>query len=158
MTSLNQLKERLKNSQRFLVISGDQVELADDHFLRPRFRGGFSILLLVDLRQSLHDFAELVGPDSDHFSLMQIAQVTGMPYQKAWKWLSNGLLTASIDPAGGHGKERVFSCSDAFSAFVLVNLRKHGLAMTTLVRVAKLLRELAQPVANYQWDPQTASL
>jgi hypothetical protein len=125
--------------------------------LKPRIRAGFSILLLVDLRRSLQDFNELICPGSEHFSLMQIAQLTGMPYQKAWKWLSNGLLHASINPAGGHGKERVFSCFDAFSAFVLVNLRKHGLSMANLARVAKLLRQQPQLTGNHHCEAVQAS-
>jgi hypothetical protein len=96
----------------------------------------------VDLRRALRQFVEQVGSSNRHFSLMLIAQVTGMPYQKAWKWLSNGLLTASIDPAGGHGRERVFSFMDAFHAAVLVNLRQHGLSMELLAEVAQVLRDL----------------
>jgi hypothetical protein len=155
MSSLEYLKERLRVGQRFLVVSGDRVELAGEDLLRTRSRAGSAILLLVDLRRALQSFTERIDCEDRHFSLMQIAQLTGMPYQKAWKWLSNGLLTASIDSAGGHGKERIFSCFDAFVAWVLVSLRKQGLAMTALARVAELLRQLDQAAAP---EPQPAEV
>jgi hypothetical protein len=145
---LDALKEQLRAGYRFLAISNDRVEIADEDVLRPRYRSGFPVLIIVDLRRAMQNFTQLVGSEDRTFSLMQIAQATGMPYQKAWKWLSDGLIVATIDPAGGHGKERVFSFLDGFIACVLVNLRQNGTAMHLLPKVAQLLRSLEPPQTN----------
>ncbi len=74
-------------------------------------------------------------------TLPQLASLTGIEYRTLHTWLSRGLITASYNLVRGSGTQSVFSREDALTACVLADLRRSGLELGKLQKVAEELRE-----------------
>lgn len=79
--------------------------------------------------------------DADRsFTLPQVAAVADVEYRTLHLWLRRGILTPSRQAAAGSGSANLFDFGDALLARVLGDLRRAGLEMHVLERVAAELR------------------
>lgn len=79
--------------------------------------------------------------DADRsFTLPQVAAVADVEYRTLHLWLRRGILTPSRQVAAGSGSANLFDFGDALLARVLGDLRRAGLEMHVLERVAAELR------------------
>ena len=80
---------------------------------------------MMDLAAAAKNLARIAGQDDRDFTIADIQTIAAMPRPSIENWMLRGLLAASIregDGTGGRGKERLFSCGDAFCAAVLARL------------------------------------
>jgi len=74
-------------------------------------------------------------------TLPQLAGVAGVRYRTLHAWLQRGLLRPSFQSSTGTGIPNLFSVQDALAARILADLRRAGLDLDALERVAAELRE-----------------
>lgn len=74
------------------------------------------------------------------FTLPELALLVGVEYRTLHTWVRRGLLAASCQQAQGSGTRNLFDCSDALEAYVLADLRRAGVELSTLEEVAAELR------------------
>jgi DNA-binding transcriptional MerR regulator len=74
------------------------------------------------------------------FTLPQVAAVADVEYRTLHLWLRRGILTATKQAAAGSGSANIFDFGDALLARILGDLRRAGLEMHVLERVAAELR------------------
>ena len=101
-------------------ISWAEVERRAKAETEPRW------LTIQHLARALKAFAERFGTSDRTFTLKEIADMTGTPYHKAYTWLDDGLIDASVRPARGGSRHHgpLFSYADTFRAKVLFGLRQ----------------------------------
>jgi DNA-binding transcriptional MerR regulator len=74
------------------------------------------------------------------FTLPQIAEIADVEYRTLHLWLRRGILTATKQAAAGSGSANLFDFGDALLARVFGDLRRAGLEVHVLERVAAELR------------------
>lgn len=79
------------------------------------------------------------NPDRS-FTLPQVATVADVEYRTLHLWLRRGILTPTKQAASGSGSPNLFDFGDALLARILGDLRRAGLEMHVLERVAAELR------------------
>jgi DNA-binding transcriptional MerR regulator len=94
------------------------------------------VLVTVDAANAFRELARLVDP-SRTFSLREVARLAGLDYATAYTWLRRGL----IHPAGAvrHGKRTPFDFMALYVVGLLAGLRRRGVPMATVERVAHFL-------------------
>jgi DNA-binding transcriptional MerR regulator len=75
------------------------------------------------------------------FTLPELASLVDVEYRTLHTWVRRGLLSASCAQAEGSGTRNVFDRSDALEAYVLADLRRVGVELSTLEQVASELRD-----------------
>ncbi len=75
------------------------------------------------------------------FTLPELALLVNIEYRTLHTWVGRGLLRASREQAQGSGTRNVFDRCDALEAYVLAELRRAGVELSKLERVAKALRD-----------------
>ena len=143
--------ERIKALLRvkpYIIASGatGRVRLGDEAaaFRAMNEGGECPSAFILNADEALKRFARLreVGESDRTFSLKDItAIIGGISYVGAWKYVKQGILTPSIQPASGSGqggREAKFSWGDAFAAGVIGTLRQHGLRPNVLRKVQPL--------------------
>lgn len=78
--------------------------------------------------------------DDRTFTLPELASLIGVEYRTLHTWLRRGLLVGSRKQAQGSGTRNIFDRRDALEVYVLADLRRAGLPLTTLEEVAAELR------------------
>lgn len=78
------------------------------------------------------------------FTLPELASLLDVEYRTLHTWVGRGLLAASREQAQGSGTRNVFDCSDALEAYVLADLRRVGIELSTLEQVAAELRNMRE--------------
>lgn len=77
---------------------------------------------------------------SGPLTLPQVAQSAGVEYATLHSWLKRGLLNASLQTSLGTGSPNLFSERDALAARILADLRRAGVDLQHLERVADELK------------------
>lgn len=76
------------------------------------------------------------------FTLPELAEMSGIDYRTLHNWQKRGMLSPSCHEAQGSGKTSLFNEIDAVQVLVLAELRRAGVEVRALERVAQRLREL----------------
>jgi DNA-binding transcriptional MerR regulator len=74
------------------------------------------------------------------FTLPELASLVDVEYRTLHTWVRRGLLSASCQQAHGSGTRNLFGLDDALEAYVLADLRRTGVELSTLEAVATELR------------------
>ncbi len=90
----------------------------------------------------------LAVPQEDTFTLPELARISKAEYRTLHTWLRRGLLAPSRQGATGSGSVNLFSTADALEACMLADLRRAGLGLSALERLAQALRERPQRLAG----------
>jgi len=141
MSDYERVKALLRHTP-FLVADGSagEVKLVNkaEAFRMMNETGLFHSQVIMNAGRALENFAQLTGKRDRSFNLRNIATITGTPYAMAHRWLSEGILTASIRPASGsgRGREPLFAWRDAFVAGVCGSLRRQGVRLEILRKVS----------------------
>lgn len=75
------------------------------------------------------------------FTLPQLAELSGIDSRSLHNWIVRGLLHPSHERANGAGTTNLFNTRDAFQARVLGELRRSGVELRVLERVAQYMRD-----------------
>jgi DNA-binding transcriptional MerR regulator len=76
---------------------------------------------------------------SGPLTLPQVAQTAGVEYATLHSWVKRGLVSASLQTSAGTGTPNLFSRRDALTVRILADLRKAGVDLQHLERVARKL-------------------
>ena len=145
----------LMRDQPFLVADGATAEVrlvSQKEALRLMAGAGlFQSNVIMNVEKALENFVQLVGKSGRTFSLKDIAAMTSTPYSQAYNWVAENVVVPSVRAASGKGTEAIFSWTDGFIAGVCGSLRRNGVRLEMLRKVAPLFleeKQTAQPVAT----------
>lgn len=95
-----------------------------------------------DVGHTYEAFLSKFGPRDRQFSLTEIADVAGISYPNAHKWMKDGIFEPSVRGRQGQGRGRniIFSFHDAFIAGAAGALLRAGCSLETIKTASMMLR------------------
>lgn len=146
MSDYQELRETLTRTPMMLVDadSGDARLLSRER-ASQRVMGAVEssdVAILMDLSRALENFSSLTGRDDRDFTVTDIEKITGLPYATVDSWVQKQIIVPSVQEGhggGGRGSARRFSWGDAFAFGAMASLRRQGVSLGLLRKVARLL-------------------
>lgn len=140
-TDEDRLWSRLERTPYLIIdCSSAQASLvAEETMLRSM---GSTTHFVINAKAGYDNFRKL-AKEQTQFSLTDISKVAGVEYHAAHFWMREGIITPSIQEAGGSGRGRgpIFSFADAFAAGIIGSMRRQGIGLDVLKRVAPLFEK-----------------
>lgn len=75
------------------------------------------------------------------YTLPQLAEISAIDYRTLHNWQKRGMLRPSCQAANGSGTVNLFDEADALQILILAELRRAGVEVATLERIAPKIRE-----------------
>jgi len=146
MSDYQDLRDQLAITPILLVDadSGD-VRLICREKMAERIMGAIDssdVAVMMDLSRGLVNFARLAGRDDRDFTVADIEKITGLPYATVDSWVQKQIIVPSVQAGEGHGGRgtaRLFSWRDGFVCGAMAGLRRQGVSLALLRKVARLL-------------------
>jgi DNA-binding transcriptional MerR regulator len=83
------------------------------------------------------------GTQDGIFTLPELAEMSEIDYRTLHNWQKRGMLRPSHVEANGSGTVSLFSETDAIQVLILAELRRAGVEVRILERIASKVREVA---------------